>query len=227
VSHIDLNRIATSYRPIHLNVPDHASFQNEHEPHAFNGLVQQTLKCANFKDWKNRMTHLQISERDLSNPPPTPRYLEIGTYRGCSLVQVFAMCPGMELHTLNILPEQARDKTIELLPKEEIGLAARQQGIAFTQHYGDSKEFDFSELGEFDVIFIDGCHEPSYVKYDAVTGRNLLSPGGVLIFHDYHDRNEIGRGVMKMLDYLNSGALFDGQLQHIEGTSLVYWRKPL
>lgn len=37
----------------------------------------------------------------------------------------------------------------------------------------------------FDVIYIDGCHEPAAVLCDACQAWMLLKPGGVLIFDDY------------------------------------------
>ena len=38
---------------------------------------------------------------------------------------------------------------------------------------------------EFDVIYIDGCHEPAAVLRDACQAWELLKPEGILIFDDY------------------------------------------
>ena len=38
---------------------------------------------------------------------------------------------------------------------------------------------------QFDVVYIDGCHEPAAVLSDACQSWTLLKPGGVLIFDDY------------------------------------------
>ena len=37
----------------------------------------------------------------------------------------------------------------------------------------------------FDIIYIDGNHEPEYVLEDAVLSFRKLKPGGIIIFDDY------------------------------------------
>ena len=37
----------------------------------------------------------------------------------------------------------------------------------------------------FNVIYIDGCHEPAAVLCDACQAWTLLTPGGIMIFDDY------------------------------------------
>jgi len=46
----------------------------------------------------------------------------------------------------------------------------------------------------FDIIYIDGNHEPEYVLEDAVLSFRKLKIGGYLIFDDYNFEGENGRG---------------------------------
>ena len=175
-----------------------------------------------------------------------PKVFEIGTYFGLSMVQFSRMIPGAELHSLNILPEQVEGDPLqeEILPLERIGWYAREQRVCYTQHFGDSRTFDYSNLpGPFDVIFIDGRHEREYIDNDTQKTLGLLAPGGVMVWHDYRPEclalnapdaspddlqrhHQVGVNTAEAINALDL-ALFDGTLTHVEGTPLVYWVKAL
>lgn len=38
----------------------------------------------------------------------------------------------------------------------------------------------------FELVFIDGDHSEPAVRFDAMWARHLITPGGVVAFHDYH-----------------------------------------
>jgi predicted O-methyltransferase YrrM len=73
-----------------------------------------------------------------------------------------------------------------------------------TQLFGDSKRFDETPyLKQCDLIFIDGSHAYSYVKNDTEKALRMLSDGGLLLWHDYRNRNVETRGVRRYLDELS------------------------
>ena len=73
-----------------------------------------------------------------------------------------------------------------------------------TQLFGDSKLFDETPyLKQCDLIFIDGSHAYSYVKNDTEKALRMLSDGGLLLWHDYRNRNVETRGVRRYLDELS------------------------
>ncbi len=58
-----------------------------------------------------------------------------------------------------------------------------------TRLYGDSKEYDFSDLeGQMDMIWIDGGHDLATVKSDTENSFKLLSPNSMscIAWHDYN-----------------------------------------
>ena len=68
---------------------------------------------------------------------------------------------------------------------------------------------DFS----YDLIFIDGCHDYSYVKNDSIHAFRLIKPGGYILWHDYGMLPDVSR-------YLDSiSQLYD--LYAIQGTRFV------
>ncbi len=159
---------------------------------------------------------------------PESRMFEIGTGFGCGVVQYARMFPQLEIHSLNILPEQLAVPLPagEAMSKDDIGSYARQQGVAYTQHYGDSRRFDFGQLGEFDVVMVDGCHEYEYVQADSRAAREMVRPGGIVIWHDYTTKHDLGQQVMSAIDYLDE-AEFDGSITHVQDTMLTFWQKEI
>jgi hypothetical protein len=56
---------------------------------------------------------------------------------------------------------------------QDIGLAARQEKLPFTQFWGSSLTFDFDALGPIDVFWIHGAHDYTLVRHQTRAGKNL------------------------------------------------------
>ena len=67
--------------------------------------------------------------------------------------------------------------------------------------FGDSKKFDFSPYDKkMDLVYIDGNHSYAYVKSDTEHAFEMLSDGGVIIWHDFD--YIVHRDVFKYLNQL-------------------------
>ena len=89
-----------------------------------------------------------------------------------------------------------------------------------SQLYGDSKAFDPSPYrDQCDVVFVDGSHAYSYVRSDSDKALDMVRPGGLCLWHDYSPDCP---GVFRALNDLARRI----PLRHIEGTTLVAYRKP-
>ena len=94
-----------------------------------------------------------------------------------------------------------------------------------TQLYGDSKAFDETPyVGHCDLIFVDGSHAVSYVRSDTEKALRMLSPGGVLLWHDYRPPavDPPSAGVYQHLTELARTL----PLVRLNDTSLVAYRAP-
>ena len=72
--------------------------------------------------------------------------------------------------------------------------------------------------GSFDACFIDGDHSEPCVLHDSYLAREVVRPGGVIIYHDY---TNAAVEVQRALDRLLSEGW---PLHHIEGTWLAIMR---
>lgn len=138
---------------------------------------------------------------------------EIGTYSGFTTLHFACNSPeDCKIYTLDLPPDfELRDKRnysyddlmVVELSKKNIDRRVYKQdpaGRKITELFGDSKIFDFSPYyGKMDLVFIDGNHSYQYVQSDTENAFKMLSPEGVIVWHDFD--YIIHRDVFK---YLNS-----------------------
>ena len=75
------------------------------------------------------------------------------------------------------------------------------------------------ELRPCDMVFVDGDHSTAAVTHDAHLATGLLRPGGLIVFHDYHDLGTVG-----VRDVMHELADRGWDLRHVEDTWLVVAR---
>lgn len=80
-----------------------------------------------------------------------------------------------------------------------------------------SLDLEPRDLPQCDAMFIDGDHGRRAVMHDTYLARNLVKPGGVIIWHDDHGRDVVD--VSAVLDELHDGG---AQIRHVEGTWIAF-----
>jgi predicted O-methyltransferase YrrM len=129
------------------------------------------------------------------------RILELGTYNGMTTLQMALNAPvGCTTYTLDLPPEKAAriqlSKLDELVSKhfrsrfntEVGGYFKLRKDVNVVQLWGDTSSFDYSVLGgQVDLIFVDAGHDYENAKKDTDTAFKLLSPRGVILWHNYAD----------------------------------------
>jgi predicted O-methyltransferase YrrM len=123
------------------------------------------------------------------------RYLEIGTFYGANLLSVaktYGLHPDSKLHCIdpwedyNDYPEYKceQPKIYDTFMKNLNLLGDDKSKIMVHRGYSNRVVPEFDDES-FDIIYIDGNHEPEYVLEDAVLCFRKLKRGGILIFDDY------------------------------------------
>tara|TARA_B110001454_G_scaffold179443_1_gene172680 strand:+ start:612 stop:1421 length:810 start_codon:yes stop_codon:yes gene_type:complete len=111
------------------------------------------------------------------------RYLEIGTWFGESIVNVASIAKECISLSLSDKELQQHGATKEEISIQGIFLK-NLSNVRHIKH--NSQTFDFSSIGKFDLIFIDGDHSYEGVKKDTENAfRILKNDNSIIIWHDY------------------------------------------
>jgi predicted O-methyltransferase YrrM len=125
------------------------------------------------------------------------RVLEIGSFRG-----------GMAFHIARNTHSECRIWTLDL-PRPLLDARMQQQMVAtdvdlvrldaslvgeqwhgrpeatrVLQLWGDSLHFDYTGLGPFELVYVDGSHAKPWVAKDTENAFRLLAPTGVILWDD-------------------------------------------
>lgn len=122
------------------------------------------------------------------------KYLEIGAYKGANVLS-FATSYGVHEDTkmycidpwedYEDYPEYGQEQTSNydtyMKNLENSGVSSK---ITTIRGYSNIEVPKFED-DFFDIIYIDGNHEPEYVLEDAVLSFRKLKKGGIMVFDDY------------------------------------------
>lgn len=135
-----------------------------------------------------------------------PRVIfEIGTFHGGTTLQMAANSAA-QIYTLDLPPEAPKpvwDATLDVYPgRAGARFLDSPYAARITQLWGDSRTFDYRPYhGQCDVVFVDACHHYEFVKQDSANALRLVSPTGLVIWHDYAPE---APGVVQALEELAS-----------------------
>ena len=118
-------------------------------------------------------------------------YLEIGVHYGANLLSVcdnYAKHPDSKVYGIDPWEDYSEYSEYKEKQKSIYDEAVKNIGdnpkINLIRGYSHSEVIKFEDEF-FDMIYIDGNHEPEYVLEDAVLSFRKLKKGGYLIFDDY------------------------------------------
>ena len=182
-----------------------------------------TVDNYTFLDGSSLITDLALL-RSLAKSIPECDYLEIGTWRGESILNV-AEC-AKQCTSINLSPEEIISRGLpEKYAKLHGCLIKDEKNIKII--FADSKQFDFTSLNQkFDLIFIDGDHSYEGVKSDTQKVYSLLKDeNSIIVWHDYGYNPEMPRHsvIAAILDGLPTEA--HDHLFHVSNTMCAIYTK--
>ena len=149
----------------------------------------------NFKGTKYRLADNWLSHLKVDEYKDRPiNYLEIGVFYGANLLSVantYGLHPDSKLYGVdpwedyNEYPEYKEEQSkiydsfITNLQNSGV-----QDKVVLHRGYSNLEIPKFQDEF-FDIIYIDGNHEPEYVLEDAVLSFRKLKKEGIMIFDDY------------------------------------------
>jgi len=122
------------------------------------------------------------------------RYLEIGTFYGANLLSVantYGAHPESKMYCVDPWEDYAdypeyknEQNTIYSKFMNNVENSGVKEKLVINRGYSNAVIPTFED-DFFDIIYIDGNHEPEYVLEDAVLSFRKLKVGGMMIFDDY------------------------------------------
>jgi predicted O-methyltransferase YrrM len=152
--------------------------------------------------------------------PPDAHALEVGSYLGASTCFLAAGLRGMNASLVCIdtwqnetMPDGVRD-TFSIFEKNIA--AVRNQLTIIRKSSGEVTALDLGDR-KFDIIFLDGDHSYKQTRADFDLVSDLVTPDGVLAFHD----SQFFEGVSRVI----GEALASGRWQIAGNVGNLFWIK--
>lgn len=153
------------------------------------------IKNETFDGVQYRLANLWFQTVPLSNYVDRPiNYLEIGTFFGANLLSVadsYGIHKDSKLYCIDPwedyedYPEYKDEQnTIYGMFLKNIEKSESKDKIVINRGYSNNEVPKFQD-DFFDIIYIDGNHEPDYVLEDAILCFRKLKKNGIMIFDDY------------------------------------------
>ena len=147
-------------------------------------LTEKKSKIENytFLDGSSLITDLALL-RSMARSLPHCEYLEIGTWRGESIINVAK--EAKHCTSINLSPDDIVKLGYEKEYADLHSCLIKNVGN-ITQVYANSLSFDFASLNKkFDLIFVDGDHNYETVKSDSAKVFQLLqNDDSMIVWHD-------------------------------------------
>jgi hypothetical protein len=140
------------------------------------------------------------------------KVLEIGSYKGATAKLIAENTPeSTHVWPLDVVPEH--------------GSAYRGTPLESRIHrlVGAVSHDYLKDHGPFDLIFVDADHDYDSVWHHSACALELLSPGGVILWHDYHNKNYLHGmgGVNEGLEAVRNAT--GRSIVSIEGTTICIY----
>jgi len=148
--------------------------------------------------------------------------IEFGINDGRTAQALLEYIPGIECYVgIDVPPGFVTAAKVQRgeVPKVAGGLVGVDPRVELIVRAGGSQAVTAQELPHVDAAFIDGDHSRGGVENDTRLAIGAVRPGGIVVWHDYHDL-----GTVDVREVLHEKFDQGWPLQHVEGTWLVYMR---
>lgn len=152
-----------------------------------------------------------------------PRHvIEFGVNVGRTAKVIMANVDGIEDYTgIDVAPGYVPAKAVQrneipAHPGELVGADPRFQLVVRPR---GSLDLTAADLAPCDAAFIDGDHGREAVLHDTALARALVRPGGIIVWHDYHDL-----GTVDVKDVLDDMSQAGAAIMCVDRTWLAFER---
>jgi SAM-dependent methyltransferase len=154
------------------------------------------------------------------------RVVEFGCQNGRTARVLLDSLPGIEHYIgIDVLPGYVPAKAVQRgeVPDKPGEFALGDDRFRAIVRERGSYDVQAGEISPVDAAFIDGDHSREGVLNDYRLARAAMRRGGILLFHDYHDRvGADGKPEVDVAEVLHELYLDGLPLVHVAGTWIAY-----
>lgn len=148
--------------------------------------------------------------------------LEFGINEGRTAKAILANVPGIERYQgIDVTRGYVTAKAVQRkeVPDNPGHMVQGDRRVHLVLSARGSLDLKPSDLQPCDAAFIDGDHGREAVMHDTRLARQLVRPGGIIVWHDYHDL-----GNVDVREVLHEEAANGAPIHHVQGTWLAFER---
>lgn len=146
--------------------------------------------------------------------------IEVGVNEGLTARHLLAEVPTIERYVgVDVLPGYVTHCEVQRaeVPHDPGHYALGDNRFELILRNDGTLDLMPEDLPLADFVFIDGDHSEEMVRHDSYMAFKLIRPGGVIVWHDYHDLGTVG-----VADALHSLASQGHRITHIASTWLAF-----
>lgn len=150
--------------------------------------------------------------------------LEFGINVGRTAQAILEYCPTVESYEgVDVPMGYVTEKPVQRgeVPEVVGELVKDDPRVSLIVRPTGSHELVPQDLAPCDAVFIDGDHSRKGVLNDTALALEVVRPGGIVMWHDYHDLGTVD--VREVLHEMHQN-FPDMPLRHVPGTWIVYLR---
>jgi predicted O-methyltransferase YrrM len=148
--------------------------------------------------------------------------IEFGVNEGRTAKAILREIPGIKSYFgVDVVADYIPSKAVQRneVPAQPGHMAAGDGRFSLIVRPRGSLDLTARELPVAGAVFIDGDHGREAVMHDTALARSIVRPGGIIIWHDYHNLGTVD--VRDVLDEFHDGGML---LSHVENTWLAFHR---
>lgn len=150
--------------------------------------------------------------------------VEFGVNEGRTAKALLEYVPTLEHYVgIDVIPGYVTSKKVQRneVPTRPGWQAENMNGFRLIISANGSLDLKAGDLPQCDAAFIDGDHGREAVMHDTALARACVRPGGIIVWHDYHDLGTVD--VRECLHELRDAG---ADIKHVAGTWLAYELAP-
>lgn len=154
------------------------------------------------------------------NSPRT--VIEFGVNTGRTAKALIRSIPSIRRYIgIDVLPGYVPAMKVQRneVPSDPGYLAFDEKAFELILRKNGSHDLIPDDLPRCDAVFIDGDHSRAGVMHDTMLARKRINPGGLIVWHDYHDLNTVD-----VRDVLHEMKQAGADIWHVAGTWLAFER---